>query len=71
MLYALLSWVTGYAVPGWTSVFMAVLFLGGLQMVMIGIVGEYVGRIYMEGKRRPLYILDEVIRHKKREPADK
>ena len=70
MLYALASWITGHAVPGWTSVFMAVLFLGGLQMVMIGIVGEYVGRIYMEGKRRPLYILDEVIRHKNREPAD-
>jgi polyisoprenyl-phosphate glycosyltransferase len=45
------SWV-----PGWTISFVGLLFLGGLQMISIGIVGEYVGRIYTEAKHRPLYI---------------
>lgn len=44
-------------VPGWTSLAVAVLFLGGLQLLAIGILGEYVGRIYEEAKQRPLYII--------------
>jgi dolichol-phosphate mannosyltransferase len=46
-------------VPGWAALFVAVLFVGGVQLVTIGIVGEYVGRIYAEVKRRPLYLLRE------------
>lgn len=46
-------------VPGWAALFVAVLFVGGVQLVTIGIVGEYVGRIYAEVKRRPLYLLQE------------
>jgi glycosyltransferase involved in cell wall biosynthesis len=46
-------------VPGWTSLAVAVLFLGGLQLVAIGILGEYVGRIYEEAKRRPLYLVKD------------
>jgi glycosyltransferase involved in cell wall biosynthesis len=44
-------------VPGWTSLAVAVLFLGGLQLVAIGILGEYVGRMYEETKQRPLYLI--------------
>jgi polyisoprenyl-phosphate glycosyltransferase len=44
-------------VPGWTSLAVAVLFLGGLQLLAIGILGEYVGRIHEEAKRRPLYLV--------------
>ena len=44
-------------VPGWTSLMVAVLFLGGLQLLAIGILGEYIGRIYEEAKHRPLYLV--------------
>jgi polyisoprenyl-phosphate glycosyltransferase len=47
-------------VRGWASIFIAVLFLGGIQLVTLGIVGEYIGRIYAEVKRRPLYFVQEV-----------
>jgi glycosyltransferase involved in cell wall biosynthesis len=46
-------------IPGWTSLAVAVLFLGGLQLLAIGILGEYIGRIYEEAKRRPLYLIKD------------
>ncbi len=48
---------TGYNLPGYTSTIFAILFLGGVQLITIGILGEYVGRIYDEIKGRPLYLL--------------
>ena len=47
----------GISVPGYASLIVAVLFLGGIQLVSIGILGEYIGRIYMEVKSRPRYIV--------------
>lgn len=46
-------------VPGWTATIIAVLFLGGIQLVCTGILGEYIGRTYMQSKGRPLYIVSE------------
>jgi glycosyltransferase involved in cell wall biosynthesis len=48
-------------VRGWTSIVIAILFIGGVQLICMGIIGEYVGRIYGESKRRPLYVLREKI----------
>lgn len=52
--------VTGL-VKGWTSTFIAVLFIGGVQLICLGIIGEYVGRVYGESKRRPLYVVREKV----------
>ncbi len=46
-------------VPGWAGLFVAVLFLGGVQLISLGILGEYIGRIYDEVKRRPLFLVAE------------
>lgn len=50
--------LTGLAIPGWASVMSAVLFLGGVQLVTVGIMGEYIGRIFDEVKARPRYVVD-------------
>jgi polyisoprenyl-phosphate glycosyltransferase len=60
ILYSLGSWISGNVVPGWTSVMVAVLTVGGIQLVVLGIIGEYLGRLYLEAKRRPLFIIEEV-----------
>lgn len=52
-----LGW--GIDIPGWASLVVVILFLGGIQLITIGILGEYVGRIYDEVKRRPLYLVAE------------
>jgi dolichol-phosphate mannosyltransferase len=52
---------TSVWVEGWTALMIAVLFLGGVQLICVGILGEYVGRIYNEVKRRPLYVIQEEI----------
>ena len=49
-----------YTVPGWASIVVAIMFLGGVQLLMTGIIGEYLGRIYEEVRRRPLYLVRDV-----------
>jgi dolichol-phosphate mannosyltransferase len=53
------SWIGGSTVPGWTSLAILVLFFGGVQLLTLGILGEYVGRIFDEVKQRPLYFARE------------
>jgi dolichol-phosphate mannosyltransferase len=56
---AILLKVSGATVPGWTSVIFATSLLGGVQLMVLGVVGEYVGRTYLEAKNRPLYIVNQ------------
>jgi dolichol-phosphate mannosyltransferase len=51
--------ITGITTPGWSTLIVAIMFLGSIQLIAIGIVGEYVGRIFMETKRRPLFVLQD------------
>lgn len=50
-----------FVIPGWSATIIAILFLGGMQLLCTGILGEYIGRIYMQTKGRPLYIVGETI----------
>lgn len=59
-LYAIIAWFTNWhVITGWPSVIISVLFIGGLQLLILGIIGEYIGKIYLESKRRPLYLVKE------------
>ncbi|MCL4491347.1 MAG: glycosyltransferase family 2 protein [Nitrospirae bacterium] len=51
----------GYTLPGYASIMVSILFLGGVQLITIGILGEYISRIYNEAKGRPLYIIEETV----------
>ncbi len=59
--YAFISYFTGQVVPGWTSLILSVWFLGGVQLLAIGLVGQYIGKIYMEVKNRPRYNIEKVL----------
>jgi dolichol-phosphate mannosyltransferase len=52
--------VLGYTVQGWATIMVTMLFLGGVQLISLGIIGQYVGRIFNECKQRPLYVIDEI-----------
>ena len=58
-IYVIVSLVRGHTVAGWASLMMSIWLLGGLQLMALGLIGEYVGKIYMETKRRPKFILEE------------
>lgn len=60
-VYALISYFTGHVVQGWTSLILSIWFLGGLQLLAIGLVGQYIGKIYMEVKQRPRYNIEKVL----------
>lgn len=59
IIYVLVSFFTGNVVSGWSSSLIATSFIGGIQLVSLGVIGEYVGKIYMETKRRPRFIIEE------------
>ncbi len=61
VIYILVGWMRGTTVQGWTSLMLVVVMLGAAQMFVLGMIGEYLGRLYMEAKRRPLYLVADVI----------
>jgi glycosyltransferase involved in cell wall biosynthesis len=59
LFWALSVSILGKVVPGWTSIVVPMTFISGIQFFILGIIGEYVGKIYMETKRRPVYLVEE------------
>ena len=62
-VYALVSYCNGRTVPGWTSLILSIWFLGGMQLVAIGMIGQYIGKIYIEVKHRPRYNVETYLSH--------
>lgn len=62
-IYAIVQKLRGQVVTGWTSLTISIWFIGGLQLVALGLIGEYIGKIYKEVKRRPLYFIEEIVRN--------
>jgi dolichol-phosphate mannosyltransferase len=60
-VYAIYRHFTGDTIPGWTSMLLVVLLLGGVQLLSLGIIGEYIARIYVQAKSRPLYFVKEKV----------
>ena len=61
LLWSIVVKIIGGAIPGWTSTVAPLYLLGGVQLLFLGIVGEYIGKIYSEVKNRPRYIIQETI----------
>lgn len=59
IIYTLISFFSGNTVPGWSSSLIATCLLGGIQLISLGVIGEYVGKIYLETKQRPRYIISK------------
>lgn len=66
IIHTLYSHLTGTAAPGWTTTTIMVCLMGGLQLIFLGVIGEYIGRIFEEVKKRPLYWLRAELGHKRR-----
>jgi dolichol-phosphate mannosyltransferase len=60
LLYIVYAWLTGSSIQGWTSLMLIVVVIGAVQMFVLGLMGEYIGRLYNESKGRPLYIVQEI-----------
>ena len=60
-IFALVSYFKGNTVPGWASTIIAIMFLGGTQLLAIGLLGEYIASLFVESKNRPLFLIDKKI----------
>ena len=59
-LYAVVGWLTGATVEGWTSLIAVVAALGSVQLFVLGIIGEYLGRLYVQSQGRPLFVIEQI-----------
>ena len=69
-VYALVSYLSGNVEHGWTSIILSIWFLGGIQLLSIGIIGEYIGKIYIEVKHRPKYNIEHLLPAGEEESTD-
>lgn len=60
-VYSIVGWLLGMNLPGWTSLMAAIGLLGGMQFLMLGIIGAYLGRLYDQSKGRPLFMIREIV----------
>lgn len=60
-VYTIISKLLGTTVWGWSSLMLSIWFIGGLQLVALGLIGEYIGKIYKEVKQRPKYIIETLL----------
>ena len=69
ILYIAYAWLVGQSIQGWTSLMLVVVVIGAVQMFVLALMGEYIGRLYNEAKRRPLYIVQEIAGRADRPPV--
>jgi glycosyltransferase involved in cell wall biosynthesis len=62
LIYSLVQHFLGATVQGWTSLAVSMWAIGGLQLLAIGIIGEYIGKIYLESKQRPRFLVEEYLK---------
>ena len=65
VIWALVAYFSGWMVSGWTSILASIWMIGGIQLLCLGVIGQYVGKIYGEAKHRPRYLISETIIHKR------
>jgi polyisoprenyl-phosphate glycosyltransferase len=68
LVYTLISWILGKAVIGWTSTLASIWMIGGIQLFCLGVIGEYIGKIYSETKRRPRFVIDRYLNEENADP---
>jgi len=61
-IFAVMSWILSGTVPGWTSLTLLVVMISSVQLLVLGLIGEYVGRIYIQSKNRPLFLISHIHR---------
>ncbi|HNX62454.1 MAG TPA: glycosyltransferase family 2 protein [Candidatus Limiplasma sp.] len=61
LIYTLISFIVGHTVTGWTSTIASIWLIGGIQLLSLGVIGEYIGKIYNESKHRPRFIIDRYL----------
>jgi polyisoprenyl-phosphate glycosyltransferase len=67
MIYSIRQWMLGHTLDGWTSLITAMTLFSSVQMLLLGVIGEYLGRLYEENKARPLFMIDKIVKT----PAEK
>ena len=61
LLWTLIDWALGQTVSGWASLMCSIWMIGGIQLLSLGLIGEYIGKIYNETKQRPRFIIERVL----------
>ena len=62
LIYFIALWCLGKTVEGWATIVVSIWMLGGVQLLCLGVIGEYIGKIYIETKKRPKFIIDKFIK---------